>query len=145
MTLKLEPQQAVLLARELVGVGLAEQLGFGYLQFDPALMGEISAEERVAARSEPVTHHPRGSYELPRSCRRGSQGPVISCLLRIILPIKEPTMSLTTALIVNALAATAVVATLAYICRIPFRLDRLARREELSLEREQLAYEQTAA
>ncbi len=54
-------------------------------------------------------------------------------------------MSLTTALIVNALAATAVVATLAYICRIPFRLDRLARREELSLEREQLAYEQTAA
>jgi len=47
--------ECVALARELVGVGLAELLEFGYLRLDPALapvlLGEMSAEEREAARA----------------------------------------------------------------------------------------------
>jgi len=44
----------VALARELMGVGLAEDAGFGYLRFDPALapalLGEMSDDEHKAAR-----------------------------------------------------------------------------------------------
>jgi hypothetical protein len=43
------------LPRDLVGVGLAEQLSFGYFRFDPALApalwDEMSAAEREAARA----------------------------------------------------------------------------------------------
>ena len=55
MALGLGAQECVALARELVGVGLAELLEFGYLRLDPALapvlLGEMSAEEREAARA----------------------------------------------------------------------------------------------
>ncbi|MGD0774121.1 MAG: tetratricopeptide repeat protein [Candidatus Solibacter sp.] len=55
VTLGLEPRECVTLARVLVGVGLAEQLQFGYLRLDPALapalLAEMSAEEREAARA----------------------------------------------------------------------------------------------
>jgi tetratricopeptide (TPR) repeat protein len=47
--------EEIAVARELVGVGLAEQLEFGYLRLDPALapalLAEMTAEERGAARA----------------------------------------------------------------------------------------------
>ncbi|MBZ5618687.1 MAG: tetratricopeptide repeat protein [Acidobacteriia bacterium] len=55
LALKLEQQPVVALGRDLIGVGLAEQLQFGYLRFDPALAPALLAgtntEEREAARS----------------------------------------------------------------------------------------------
>jgi tetratricopeptide (TPR) repeat protein len=49
-----ERDEEIALARDLVGVGLAEQLEFGYLRLDPALapalLAGMSAEEREAAR-----------------------------------------------------------------------------------------------
>jgi len=57
MVLGLDTKKAehVALARELIGVGLAEDAGFGYLRFDPALapalLGEMSDDERKAART----------------------------------------------------------------------------------------------
>jgi hypothetical protein len=62
---------------------------------------------------------------------------------RKLSPTKEPMMSLTFAVALNLiLAATAVVA-LAYVCRIPYRLDRVARPRELWVETEE--FEPTAA
>jgi tetratricopeptide (TPR) repeat protein len=49
--LKLEPEQAMSLARELESVGMAEIGEFGYVRFDPALLGEMESEERDAART----------------------------------------------------------------------------------------------
>jgi tetratricopeptide (TPR) repeat protein len=50
-----DKDEEVELARQLVGVGLAEDTGFGYLRFDPALapalLGEMSDDERKAART----------------------------------------------------------------------------------------------
>ena len=57
-------------------------------------------------------------------------------------------MSVTLVVVVNAFAAAAVIAVLAYVCRIPYRLDRLARPQDRragSGERERLAYERAAA
>ena len=57
MVLSLDPEkhEEMPLARGLVEVGLAELLEFGYLRFDPALapalLAEISTEEREAARA----------------------------------------------------------------------------------------------
>lgn len=55
MALKLEQQPAAALASDLISVGLAEQLQFGYLRFDPALapalLADMNAEECEAARS----------------------------------------------------------------------------------------------
>jgi hypothetical protein len=61
---------------------------------------------------------------------------------------KEHSMSLTLAIVLNALVATAVVAALAYASRIPYRLDRLERPEERWAERDEIesvAYERAAA
>ncbi len=57
-------------------------------------------------------------------------------------------MSVTLVVVLNAFVAAAVVAGLAYVCRIPYRLDRLARpqnRRAGSGERERFAYERAAA
>jgi hypothetical protein len=59
-------------------------------------------------------------------------------------------MSLITVAIVNGILAVAVVGALAYVCRIPNRLDRFARPKQLlvgSGERKQpeAAYERSAA
>jgi tetratricopeptide (TPR) repeat protein len=55
MTLQLEPAAALTFARDLIGVGLVEQLPFRYLLFDPALgpalLGEMTAEERNFAHA----------------------------------------------------------------------------------------------
>jgi len=57
MVLGIDPEKEDVAApfRELVDVGLAEQLPFGYLRFDPALaptlLGEMKPEERAAARA----------------------------------------------------------------------------------------------
>jgi hypothetical protein len=40
---------------------------------------------------------------------------------------KEPIMSVLTVVILNAIVAGTVVAALAYVCRLPFRLDRFVR------------------
>ncbi len=57
-------------------------------------------------------------------------------------------MSLTLVVALNAVIAAAVVTVLAYVCRIPYRLDRLARpqqRAEAHREREGHAPERAAA
>ena len=59
-------------------------------------------------------------------------------------------MSLLTVGIANGVLAGAIVAALAYVCRIPYRLDRTARRKELLAGSEartqpELAYERYAA
>ncbi len=57
-------------------------------------------------------------------------------------------MSVTLVLAINAIVAAAVVAALAYVCRIPYRVDRLARPQDRragSGERERFAYERAAA
>jgi len=50
-----DKDEEVTLARELIGVGLAEDIDFGYLRFDPALApalrGEMSDDEHKAART----------------------------------------------------------------------------------------------
>jgi tetratricopeptide (TPR) repeat protein len=50
-----EKDEEIALAHELIGVGLAEDAGFGYLRFDPALapalLGEMSDDEQKAART----------------------------------------------------------------------------------------------
>jgi hypothetical protein len=51
-------------------------------------------------------------------------------------------MSLTFAVALNAILAAVVVAALAYVCRIPYSLDRPARSRELRVET--AAIEQTA-
>jgi hypothetical protein len=50
LALKLELEQAVSLVRELENVGIAEMGEFGYVRFDPALLGQLDGEEREAAR-----------------------------------------------------------------------------------------------
>jgi tetratricopeptide (TPR) repeat protein len=50
LALKLQPELAVSLVRELENVGIAEMGEFGYVRFDPALLGELDGEEREAAR-----------------------------------------------------------------------------------------------
>jgi tetratricopeptide (TPR) repeat protein len=56
MVLQIEKDEIFVIAQALVGVGLAEQTGFGYLRFDPALapalLAEMSAEEMEAARTD---------------------------------------------------------------------------------------------
>jgi tetratricopeptide (TPR) repeat protein len=51
--LDIQKDEEIALAKELIGVGLAEQLPFEYVRFDPALapalQGEMSAEERDSA------------------------------------------------------------------------------------------------
>ena len=57
-------------------------------------------------------------------------------------------MSLTATLVVNVIVAAGVVAALAYVCRVPYRLDRRARPQEGWVAGEQLAsaeYERAAA
>lgn len=57
-------------------------------------------------------------------------------------------MSLTLVVALNAVLAAAVVAVLAYVCRIPYRLDRLARPQERSAGRAEgarVAYDRAAA
>ncbi len=53
--LDIQKDEEIALARELIGVGLAEQLPFGYLRFDPALapalLSEMNPEETEAARA----------------------------------------------------------------------------------------------
>jgi tetratricopeptide (TPR) repeat protein len=55
LSLDVETDEEIVFARELVGVGLAEQLGFGYLRLDPALapalLAEMTRDEREAARA----------------------------------------------------------------------------------------------
>jgi tetratricopeptide (TPR) repeat protein len=51
MALGIEPEQAISLARELENVGMAELGEFGYVQFDPALLGGLEGEAREAARA----------------------------------------------------------------------------------------------
>jgi hypothetical protein len=63
-------------------------------------------------------------------------------------PTKEPIMSLIAVVAGNAILTTAVVAALAYVCRIPYRLDRVARLKEMPAGTEEIrvpAYEQSAA
>ena len=57
-------------------------------------------------------------------------------------------MSFTLALAVNVIVAADVVAVFAYVCRVPYRLDRLARPREGWVAGEELAsteYERAAA
>jgi hypothetical protein len=59
-------------------------------------------------------------------------------------------MSLLTVGIVNGILAVAIVAGLTYVCRMPYRLDRVARPKELlagseALKQRELAYERYAA
>jgi tetratricopeptide (TPR) repeat protein len=49
--LKLGPEAAVSLIRELESVGMAEMGEFGYVRFDPAMMGDLEREEWEAART----------------------------------------------------------------------------------------------
>jgi tetratricopeptide (TPR) repeat protein len=51
LALKLDPEDAMSLVRELENVGMAEMGEFGYVRFDPALLGELEGEEREAARA----------------------------------------------------------------------------------------------
>jgi len=55
-----DAREAFAFARELVGVGLAEQLPFGYLRFDPALapvlLDEMNTGERDSARAAWAKH-----------------------------------------------------------------------------------------
>jgi tetratricopeptide (TPR) repeat protein len=50
MVLKIKLEEAVSLVRELESVGMAELGEFGYVRFDPALLGEMEGEEFEAAR-----------------------------------------------------------------------------------------------
>jgi hypothetical protein len=65
----------------------------------------------------------------------------------VLSPTKEPIMSLIAVLAVNAIFATAVVATLAYVCRIPYQLDRVAQPETRRAQSNEQAsaYERAAA
>ena len=57
-------------------------------------------------------------------------------------------MSVTLVVVINAIVAAAVVAALAYVCRIPYRLDRVARPQDRRAgtgERERFADERAAA
>jgi len=50
LALQLEQEQAVSLVRELEDVGIAEMGEYGYVRFDPALLGQLDGEECEAAR-----------------------------------------------------------------------------------------------
>jgi len=59
-------------------------------------------------------------------------------------------MSLLTVAIANGMLAVAIVAALVYVCRIPYRLDSVARPKERlagseALKQSELAYERYAA
>jgi tetratricopeptide (TPR) repeat protein len=50
LALQLKLEQALSLVRELENVGIAEMCEFGYVRFDPVLLGPVDGEEREAAR-----------------------------------------------------------------------------------------------
>jgi tetratricopeptide (TPR) repeat protein len=66
LALQLEPEQTLLLVRELEDVGVAEMGEFGYVRFDPALLGQLDGEELEAARvawAEVMAEEVRYFYE----------------------------------------------------------------------------------
>jgi hypothetical protein len=54
-------------------------------------------------------------------------------------------MTLTFAVALNAILAAGVVAALVYVCRLPYRLDRLGRAKPASETVDAIAYERAAA